>query len=255
MRSKSYLLATVSSLALFGVVSVAAAADLPARGPVMPAKAPVVAVPFNWTGFYLGVHGGGAWLDHKQTTFENNGACDNFQPTNFTSICSFRASGGTFGGLAGYNIQSGRVVFGLEVDGSWTGLKASRLSDSNALVNPLTLRTEVSWLATVRGRIGLTMSPTLIYVTGGAAFGGVKSSWFDSGTTPFGLAVDKIKAGWVAGGGIEHAFAANWTARVEALYHDLGTVSAGPISLAGATYNTTFRHRVTTARAAVALRW
>jgi len=103
MRGKSYLLATVSSLALFGAVNVAAAADLPARVPV---KAPVVAAaPFNWTGFYIGIAGGGAWLDHKQTTFENNGACDNFQGNNFTAVCSFRASGGTFGGFAGYNIQ------------------------------------------------------------------------------------------------------------------------------------------------------
>jgi outer membrane immunogenic protein len=147
------------------------------------------------------------------------------------------------------------VVYGLEVDGSWAGLKSSRLSDSNSLVDPLTLRTEVSWLATVRGRIGLTMSPTLLYVTGGAAFGGVKSSWFDSGTTPFGLSVDKTKVGWVVGGGIEHAFAGKWSVRAEALYHDLGKVSAGPVSLAGSTYSTTFRHQVLTARAGLALRW
>ena len=39
-------------------------------------KAPVV-VPaaFNWTGFYIGLHGGGAWLDHKQSTTVNDGAC------------------------------------------------------------------------------------------------------------------------------------------------------------------------------------
>lgn len=253
MRGKSYLLATVSSLALFGAVNIAAAADLPARVPV---KAPVaVAAPFNWTGFYIGIAGGGAWLDHKQTTFENNGACDNFQGPNFTAVCSFRASGGTFGGFAGYNIQSGQVVYGLEVDGSWTGLKASRLSDSLNMVDPLTLRTEVSWLATVRGRLGLAMSRTLLYVTGGAAFGGVKSSWFDAGTTPFGLSVDKTKVGWVAGGGIEHAFAGNWSVRAEALYHDLGKVSAGPVSQVGTTYSTTFRHQVLTARAGLALRW
>jgi predicted outer membrane repeat protein len=78
MRCESYLLATVSSLAIgaASVVSPASAADLPAR---MPVKAPVIAqpAPFNWTGFYIGIHGGGAWLKHKQTTFEGNGACNN----------------------------------------------------------------------------------------------------------------------------------------------------------------------------------
>jgi hypothetical protein len=75
MRCRGYLLATMSSLAIgaASVVAPATAADLPAR---MPVKAPVIApAPFSWTGFYVGIHGGGAWLKHRQTTFENNGAC------------------------------------------------------------------------------------------------------------------------------------------------------------------------------------
>ena len=73
MGCKGYWLVTVSSLAILGAVNIAAAADLPAR---MPVKAPVIApAPFSWTGFYLGIHGGGAWMKHRQTTFENNGAC------------------------------------------------------------------------------------------------------------------------------------------------------------------------------------
>jgi outer membrane immunogenic protein len=255
MHCKGYWLATASSLALFGAVNLAAAADLPARMPVK-APAPVVAAPFNWTGFYIGVHGGGAWLKHRQTTFEPNFACGtgSFGPPT-PSDCTLEEFGAVFGGFAGYNFQSGRIVYGLEVDGSWLNVKRSESYTSSPLTDPLTLHTKVDWLATVRGRLGITMSPTLIYVTGGAAFGGVKSGWFDSATSPVGLSVDKAKAGWVAGGGIEHAFARNWTARIEALYHDLGKVSAGPISNAGLTYNTTFRHRVVTARGAVALRW
>jgi outer membrane immunogenic protein len=251
MRGKSYLLATVSSLALFGAVQMAAAADLPARAPV---KAPVaVAAPFNWTGFYIGVHGGGAWLDHKQTTFQSNSACA--APFNTTSVCELDRFGGAFGGLAGYNFQSGRVVYGLEVDGSWLGVKTSAsYPDIVALSGTtVTLTGNVDWLATVRGRIGLTMSPTLLYVTGGAAFGGVKSSWLTDAPGE-GVTVDKTKVGWVVGGGIEHAFAAQWTARVEALFHDLGKVS-GSFASAGQTYSTTFHHRVTTVRGALALRW
>ena len=101
------------------------------------------------------------------------------------------------------------------------------------------------------------MSPTLLYVTGGAAFGGVKSSWTDNDAAPdnTSLAVDKVKVGWVAGGGIEHAFAGNWLVRVEGLYHDLGKVSAGPAPNIGTAYNTTFRHKVATVRGGVALRW
>jgi outer membrane immunogenic protein len=90
-------------------------------------------------------------------------------------------------------------------------------------------------------------------VTGGAAFGGVNSSWLTDAPGE-GVTVKKTKVGWVVGGGIEHAFSAQWTARVEALFHDLGKVS-GSYTTGGSTYNTTFHHRVTTVRGALALRW
>jgi outer membrane immunogenic protein len=260
MRCKSLLLATVSSLAIIGAVNVTAAADLPVRAPV-PVKAPVVAAAYNWTGFYIGIHGGGAWLDHNQRTVVNNGTCNStgFGAASFAD-CSLTAFGGIVGGFAGYNLQSGRVVYGIEVDGSWTGLKKSVTTpDDTGIsgVDQMTFTGRVDWLATVRGRVGITMSPTLLYVTGGAAFGGVKSSWTDNDPAPANatLGVDKVKVGWVAGGGIEHAFARNWLVRVEGLYHDLGKVSAGPATFSGATYSTTFRHKVATVRGGVALRW
>lgn len=35
---------------------------------------------------------------------------------------------------------------------------------------------EVSWFATVRGRLGYASGPALFYVTGGAAFGEIKTT-------------------------------------------------------------------------------
>ena len=165
-----------------------------------------------------------------------------------------------FGGFAGFNMQSGRFVYGLEVDGSWTGLKKSaNYPDLVGMSNTvITLTGKVDWLATARVRLGIAMSPTLLYVTGGAALGGVKSRWTDNDVPPStntALSADKTKVGWVVGAGIERAFGARWTARAEVLYHDLGKVTAGPLSAGGDTYTTTFRHRVTTARAGLALRW
>ena len=54
------------------------------------------------------------------------------------------------------------------------------------------------------------------YVTGGAAFGDIKTS-----VTGFGDS-NKTKAGWTVGGGVEAAIAGPWTAKVEYLYVDLG---------------------------------
>ena len=77
MRCKSLLLATVSSLAIIGAVNIAApasAADLP-RAHAGEGSGRCAAA-FNWTGFYIGVHGGGAWLDHKQQiTADGVGIC------------------------------------------------------------------------------------------------------------------------------------------------------------------------------------
>ena len=256
MRCRDYLLATVSTLAMIGasgLVAPARAADLPIKAPVKAAAAPT---PFSWTGFYVGGHAGGGWLDHKQTTFENNGACT---AVNNINTCEFSPSGGVFGGFAGYNFQSGNIVYGIEADGSWVGLKHSQPFAASAglpSVDPVVYG-KVDWLATVRGRLGVALSPTMIYVTAGAAFGGVDSGWDTGGTDisgPVRVLDRKTRLGWVAGGGIEHAFAGNWSVRAEVLYHDLGK-DTGAFTLGSTTYSTTFRHRVTTARAGVALRW
>ena len=81
---------------------------------------------------------------------------------------------------------------------------------------------DVNWLATIRARFGVAVaSATLLYVTGGVAFGNVRNH---AGVTFLGTnyVVDKITTGWTVGGGIEHMFARNWTARAEVRYADLG---------------------------------
>jgi outer membrane immunogenic protein len=66
----------------------------------------------------------------------------------------------------------------------------------------------------------------LIYATGGFAYGsvgidqshsfpGVRYSSSSSGTLN----------GWTFGGGVEWAFAGNWSTKIEGLYYDLGTIS------------------------------
>jgi outer membrane immunogenic protein len=110
----------------------------------------------------------------------------------------------------------------------------------------------VDGLATIRGRLGVAFtSPTLLYITGGLALGQVRSRWTDN----FGdaIAVNATKVGAVAGAGIEHAFAGKWSVRAEFLYHDLGNIAGQFYN--GTTYTTNFRHRISTARAGLALRW
>jgi outer membrane immunogenic protein len=189
-------------LALIGLVALAssaAAADLsrPAPVPYYP-KAPVY-VPYSWTGFYVGLNGGGA-----------------FGNSNWDSTGNRNISGGLVGGTIGYNYQWGRAVFGVEGDIDWADINGSTNNSC-----PLGCKTSDTWLSTVRGRIGYAADRFMPFVTGGAAFGDIRAS------TPGFAAASSTNAGWTLGGGLEGAITQNWTAKVEYLYVDLGKFNCG----------------------------
>src|SRR5262249_2205007 len=100
MKSRMLLLSTASYLA---VASVAYAADM---APVL--KAPPPPPVISWTGFYIGVHGGVAGFNAKQSTVVDpgtfhspEGLCEDV----FTGTCRFSDTSAVFGGQAGYNWQ------------------------------------------------------------------------------------------------------------------------------------------------------
>jgi iron complex outermembrane recepter protein len=111
---------------------------------------------------------------------------------------------------------------------------------------------KLEWFATLRGRLGATVTPgALAYVTGGLAVGEIMTAGtvfgFDGDGNPVNTIVSShnTKAGWTVGGGIEGRLAGNWTAKLEYLYLDLGTVSTVPTPAANATVATAFNSRVT----------
>jgi outer membrane immunogenic protein len=206
---KKLLLATVSAIALSSGTQ---AADL------MPAyKAPgypAAALP-AWAGGYIGIQGGVARHDATFHEFHDTGRD--------TSLVDTK-TGGTVGGVLGYNFQHGSFVYGVEGDWNWLGVKAS--DDALPGFFGKTSSFDVSWLATVRGRAGLAVDATLFYITGGVAFGKVKNDFaivlFD-GTPDRSYTQDDTKVGWTAGAGVEHLLSANWTVRAEFRFVDLGT--------------------------------
>lgn len=123
-------------------------------------------------------------------------------------------NGALVGGTLGYNMQFGSVVFGIETDLDWSNLKGSTTTNC-----PLGCETKNSWLGTARGRIGYAFDRFLPYFTGGAAFGNIQA--MATGLT----AATETRVGWALGGGIEYAFLSNWSAKVEYIYVDLGTMA------------------------------
>jgi outer membrane immunogenic protein len=208
----------LAAIALAALGGAAAAADLsPAPQPYYP-KAPafVPAPVYNWTGFYLGINGGGG-----------------FGSSSWNSTGSRNISGGLVGGTVGYNYQFGQAVVGVEGDIDWADINGSTTTTC-----PLGCNTSDTWLSTVRGRIGYAAGHFMPYVTGGAAFGDIRAS-----APGFATATDTA-TGWTLGGGLEGAIAGNWTAKAEYLYVDLGSFNCGLNCGAGATNNVSFHANV-----------
>ena len=221
---RKLILAGAAVLALAS--SRAFAADVPVKAAPVVAPVPV----FSWTGCYLGIEGGGAWGHSQHIGAADDVFEDDKLVTQFSGVPisdSFRVSGGLVGGTLGCNFQVGKVVVGAEGDGSWVSKKGSgpevRVPEDDSSPRFIgttgwTDSTKERWLATFRGRAGWTFSPQwLVFVTGGFAVAGMEAIVNE---VPEGLAFTdrKTQFGWTVGGGIEWAFLANWSFKVEYLY-------------------------------------
>jgi outer membrane immunogenic protein len=244
--TKAYLLSSVSSLAFAGTV---AAADMR-----MPVKAPPpIVVVSTWAGPYIGLNAGVAWHRWKFTDVTNQLG---FLPVGSTAIVnhtywSDMEAAFTAGGQIGYNWQSGRVVYGIEGDINWVNAKASASFSPIPSPPPVTATTRFDWFATIRGRLGVTMSPTMVYVTAGAAIvhhkDKVTAAFF--ATSPD-IVSNSTKVTWVAGGGVEHRLSSDWSVKAEGLV--IGRTSETVSNVrSGETYRSQFRHSAVIARIGV----
>ena len=201
-------------MAVVALSSVSArAADLNYPTPVEPFMAPPA---YNWTGFYLGGHGGYGWGTGDAETVGT--------PTQ-------HPEGWLGGAQIGYNFQfPSNVVVGVEADVSFAGVDDSRL-DGTAL----RLSSKIDYFGTVRLRLGYAFDRFLPYVTGGMAWAhahggmscpdGAPVFTICNTTGPFSLSDSSTSVGWTIGAGAEYMFADNWTAKLEYLYADLGSTT------------------------------
>jgi outer membrane immunogenic protein len=199
---KKFLLGTVALVAL-GATVPALAADLGAR---TYAKAPAYAAPiYNWTGFYIGGHIGGAF------------SSDN----NFNGLVTGNNNDGRFlGGLqAGADYQfAPNWVVGIEGQYSWLG-------HNNSVIFPggFVYANNQRALGSVTGRVGYTWGPALLYVKGGYAYSDNNETLALAGA-PVAFALDSgHRDGYTVGAGLEYMFAQNWSAKVEYQYYDFGS--------------------------------
>jgi outer membrane immunogenic protein len=152
-------------------------------------------------------------------------------PPPATGSNSASASSGLAGVQAGYNWQRGSVVYGLEADISGTGLKNTMNTTLQSFFVPppsAVTTSSVDWYGTVRGRLGWATGPVMFYGTGGLAYGrtNVNSTLTDNIILrSLNSQSSSVRAGWVAGFGVEYLLRPNLTVNLGYQYVDLGTTS------------------------------
>jgi len=230
------------------------AADLPSR---TYAKAPAAAAPaYNWSGWYGGLNagwvGGSGRVSNDASIVSTSTAPVNAEAMVLGATNTAGTSSGFIGGgQFGYNYQFSHLfVAGFEAD--IQGLSGAHKRSSSAIpllddreregagiasvVTNSTTTRDLSYLGTLRARIGVLAVPSfLLYATGGLAYGGVKSdttiaqsvtntdrpppSTLTSGS------FSGTRVGYVVGGGGEWMLSSNWSAKLEYLHYDLGSAT------------------------------
>ncbi len=236
--------AMVSRLLVVGAAMIALAggtakaADLPIGVPVY---SPPVLLPFTWSGAYLGLNLGGHWGNDRLTTTTDAGGA--FNPAGAAAIDGASAGtinpiGVTGGFQAGYNWQFDRIVVGIEADANAVSNRLNRTVDIPATPPPPGIvpgdflrdsMNNLTFLMTVRPRLGWAFDHTLVYVTGGYAFEtvhAVDSFGVQGGAVVAQSDVIAKLSGWTAGAGVEWAFARGVSAKLEYLYVGLGTFNS-----------------------------
>ena len=187
-------------LALCGAAAPALGADLGARPIQAP---PAYAAPiYNWTGFYVGGHVGGAFSSDNNfnglltaTTAVSSAACRSV-PTGSSTRTGWSASKASTPGSAAASARSfpGGVAYTNDQRG----------------------------LGSITGRVGYTWGPGLLYVKGGYAYSD-NNETVTLGGVPIGFIINgDHRNGYTVGAGLEYMFAPNWSAKAEYQYYNFG---------------------------------
>jgi outer membrane immunogenic protein len=223
-RFRSQLLATAAFLAFTGA-AYAADMGMPVKAP--PASAPPP--PLTWTGFYIGANLGAGFGDKWWTG--DNGACGTtanavFYGCSGANIGTTSMDGFLGGFQAGYNWQTGQWVFGIEGTWDWTDMHGkfplSSVLASNGTFGA-TASSKIEWIATVVGRVGVTIDRALLYAGGGAAWVHEKDdvTWNLAGISEiFDVSGSNTPFGFTFLTGVEYRIDPNWSARIQYNFYD-----------------------------------
>jgi outer membrane immunogenic protein len=241
----------LTAVSVIALAAAAKAADMYVPGPAEFGGYKDAPVASGWSGFYIGVNGGGGWAN---TDFPPGFAYPVQFGINLTPPPSQSSGGGLAGGHAGYNLQYGRIVGGLEVDFDTADIKSTANLGATPPSPMITHQVKIDELASIRARIGWEVQPGLLaYGTGGLALGHFQSFMTQTNDPTINLNTlnsnsGNNEVGWVAGAGLEYKLFDNWLLRAEYLHYGFGTVGnnnfQAPLASSPNTDNTVSRTTV-----------
>ena len=232
--------------------------SMEANARMLPARAAPVVNTARWSGVYAGVHAGYAWGDSDPFATADT---QHGEDENLATLPRLPLKGGLGGAQLGYNWQVGALVVGGEVDVSALSAKG------DSTVSPLyievgdrgTFSSTYHWLATARLRAGVApVADLLLYATGGLAVARVTDSLVHSNIPPafspdptVTRAATTTLFGGAIGGGLEYAFAPNWSFKAEYLYAVFSKTAPRTSVVGFAPPNVGFDHSLHMVRAGV----
>jgi outer membrane immunogenic protein len=222
MQSKFIALLGGAALSL-GLVTAASAADMAAR-PYTKAPPPMVVAMYDWSGFYIGINGGGGW---SRKCWDITSLLGVAVVPSLAEGCH-DASGGTVGGQVGYRWQANAWVFGLEAQGNWADFEGSNQSLLLALSSN---RSKIDAFGLFTGQVGYAFNNILFYVKGGLAVTSDKYEGFVTGTNVVFDTASETRLGGVVGVGGEFGITPNLTFAIEYNHLFMGERSQNFVSV------------------------
>ncbi len=172
----------------------------------------------DWTGPYIGAHGGGGFAD-SEWDVEAPGAfwAAGLPGSDFT----FDPDGIVGGGQVGYMHQSGRFVFGADLSISGADLEDGR---GSPLFAPDSFKIEIDFLLLLQARLGWAQDNWLVYLQGGYA-GASSQAEASTLAGPFRTDTSEWHDGWTIGAGGQIMLTGAISIGAEYNYVDLGSES------------------------------
>jgi outer membrane immunogenic protein len=188
MLSKAAI-AAVTTLAITGA---AHAADLVVTPPVAESVAAT-----DWSGFYAGFGVG-----------HGSGLVTSSWATPFLPPYEDELDGWVAGLQAGYNVQTGPLVLGIEGNLDWTNLSTAGPPDH--------LPRDINWMGGLRARLGVAIDSVLLYGTAGVVVA-------DTTGGSFLEEFNELHSGWTAGVGVEAMVSDSLSLKLEYAYSKFET--------------------------------